>query len=259
MASATWALSEALDRQPWAASSSTDEPLPSATSVPSPIPSEPVPPSYSLVPVLGCFLATLVLVLGLINYFGDRRRVRWYVQVVTVISWYFPFTIMFLLPVDLGSTLYRQCSNAGTCESDPVMYLDEKAQLITWRVIYWTSFGLTWFCLPFLISFVDSGAFRLRDRVVASIRDNIIYYGIAAAVGLAVLVYVIAVLGIANMAALTAFVMAAANSWGLVLIIGFMGCGLVALPRRFWHMADLGREYRSIESKASTFKDNWFM
>ncbi|KAJ1912449.1 hypothetical protein IWQ60_009660 [Tieghemiomyces parasiticus] len=228
------------------------------------------PESLSVLPVLFGFLATFVLVALLVNYFGDRRRIRWYVQAVVVISWFLPFTIMFLLPLDLSSTLYRRCEahavtvqgsdGRATCpEAPPLVYLGGLAQFIIWRVLYWTMFALTWFTIPFLLAYVDSGAFRTRDRIIAALRANLVYYGIAAVIGGGLLTYISIRQGIADWRTLTAFVMAAANSWGLLLIITFMGCGLVALPRRFWYAADPVYQLRRIETQAVSLKDDWFL
>ncbi|RKP37893.1 LMBR1-like membrane protein, partial [Dimargaris cristalligena] len=247
-----------------ASSSPIASPTPTPTPVPTP-PAIPPPSVFSVVPVILCFVATFGLVAILINYFGDRRKTRWYVQGIATLSWYLPFTIMFLLPLDLSSTLYRRCQQSETCRATglgggaPLMYLDERAQFIIWRVVYWTSFSLTWLSLPFLISFVDSGAFRVRDRVRSALRANLLYYSFAGLAALGFLGYFIFVKGITDGKALMAFVMAAANSWGLLLIIIFMGCGLVAVPRRLWHSANLEREFEQIEAKAVGLKDDWFI
>ncbi|KAJ1968771.1 hypothetical protein IWQ62_001041 [Dispira parvispora] len=223
--------------------------------------STPLPTNWTVLPIVFCYLVTLALACAMIYYFGNRKTMRWYVQGASIVSWYLPFTVMFLLPLDLSSTLYRQCSEAAgrSCRDGPLLYLDETTQLLVWRMVYWTSFCLTWFCLPFLMSFVDSGAFTLRGRLTSALRDNLLYYCFAALAGGTFLAYFAITRGIANFKALAAFVMAAANSWGLVLITIFMGCGLVALPRRFWHAADLKREFHHLECKAVELKDEWFM
>ncbi|KAJ1649091.1 hypothetical protein IWQ61_009709 [Dispira simplex] len=234
-------------------------------STPAPPPDQgdpaPLPTNWTVLPIVFCYLVTLALACAMIYYFGNRKTMRWYVQCASIVSWYLPFTVMFLLPLDLSSTLYRQCFEAAgqSCRDGPLLYLDESTQLIVWRMVYWTSFCLTWFCLPFLISFVDSGAFTLRGRLTSALRDNFLYYCFAALAGGTFLTYFAITRGIANFQALTAFVMAAANSWGLVLITIFMGCGLVALPRRFWHAADLKREFHQLECKTVELKDEWFM
>lgn len=54
---------------------------------------------------------------------------------------------------------------------------------------------------------------------------------------------------------LRAYVMALSNSWGLILVVIFMGYGMVDVPRRLWHKGDNARELRRISFKASVVKD----
>lgn len=49
--------------------------------------------------------------------------------------------------------------------------------------------------------------------------------------------------------------MAMANSWGLFLVIMFMGYGLVAVPRRLWFTGDVKRHLRQIYAKAPQTKE----
>lgn len=49
--------------------------------------------------------------------------------------------------------------------------------------------------------------------------------------------------------------MAMANSWGLFLVIVFMGYGLVAVPRRLWFTGNTKRHLRELYAKASRLKE----
>lgn len=56
-------------------------------------------------------------------------------------------------------------------------------------------------------------------------------------------------------AKLQAFVMAMANSWGLFLVIMFLGFGLVAVPRELWYSTDIKRRLNELYSKAPRVKE----
>ncbi|KAJ1945259.1 hypothetical protein EC988_005798, partial [Linderina pennispora] len=104
------------------------------------------------------------------------------------------------------------------------------------------------------MSYVDSGAFTFRDRLRESAWSNLQFYGVSGLIGLAVVGY-IAVTRQFFGADLMAFLMAAANFWGLALVILFMGFGLVSIPRKLWHRGDMKRELQKIERRAMAYKD----
>jgi hypothetical protein len=49
--------------------------------------------------------------------------------------------------------------------------------------------------------------------------------------------------------------MAAANSWGLFLVIVFMGYGLVSVPRRLWYSGDFTRHLIQHYANAAKLKE----
>jgi hypothetical protein len=57
---------------------------------------------------------------------------------------------------------------------------------------------------------------------------------------------------------LQGFVMAMANSWGLFLVIVFMGYGLVAVPRKLWYASDIKHHLNELYTKASR-KSVWIV
>jgi hypothetical protein len=51
------------------------------------------------------------------------------------------------------------------------------------------------------------------------------------------------------------YVMAAANSWGLFLVIVFMGYGLVSVPRSLWYSGDYDRHLHQLYANATKLKE----
>jgi len=129
--------------------------------------------------VMLLFLAA-VTVYGLF-YYGDRRKITPAVFVIAFLGWYLPFSIVFLVPLDIlgvrsrsppppppplppcgarslciafqrgvgaHQTQYRHCLAANqTCE-EPIAYVSEEFLAYTWNINYWTSFILTWCGAP---------------------------------------------------------------------------------------------------------------
>ncbi|KAF9106463.1 hypothetical protein BGX29_009398 [Mortierella sp. GBA35] len=202
-------------------------------------------------PLVAGALAVVTLVAGLLNYFGNRVEHAWYVSLIAYISWFFPFSIVVLVPLDLASTLFRDCKVEEEC-NEPLMYVSSEFLIGAWRTIYWCSFALTWALIPLLQAYTQSGEFTVMKRFRSAVRYNIIYQLIIGSIALLGLVFLWYAQGPSN---LRAYIMALSNSWGLVLVVIFMGYGMVDVPRRLWHKGDNARELRRISFKASVVKD----
>ncbi|KAL5016235.1 hypothetical protein ScPMuIL_005824 [Solemya velum] len=54
-------------------------------------------------------ICTCVLAAFLLHRYGDLRKQHVLVTLATFVAWYFSFMIIFVLPLDVSSTFYRQC------------------------------------------------------------------------------------------------------------------------------------------------------
>lgn len=76
--------------------------LPPPDTIPSP--NEPVLIHKSdWAPLIVATSLLFVIVIFTLSRFGNIKRQAWYVTVVCTIGWFFPFWIVFLLPLDLAS------------------------------------------------------------------------------------------------------------------------------------------------------------
>ncbi|XP_025069330.1 LMBR1 domain-containing protein 2 isoform X4 [Alligator sinensis] len=112
---------------------------------------------------------------------------------------------------------------------------------IFWRVVYWTSQFLTWILLPFMQSYARSGGFSITGKIKTALIENAIYYGTYLLIFGAFLIYV-AVNPHFNLQwnQLQTIGIAAANTWGLFLLVLLLGYGLVEIPRSHWNGAKRG-------------------
>jgi hypothetical protein len=63
-------------------------------------------PGASSVAIAIVVVAAVLVVISnllLLNYFGDRRTVHWYVVLATFLGWFVSFSTIFLLPMDVSS------------------------------------------------------------------------------------------------------------------------------------------------------------
>nr|OQO20679.1 hypothetical protein B0A51_11039 [Rachicladosporium sp. CCFEE 5018] len=197
-------------------------------------------------------LSLLVISIGvllLLRHYLPLRTTPGYLLCPVFLALALPCSIILLVPIDLASS-----SPGATDDRHRGVWLPEAVVLTTWRITYWLTFVLTWFILPFLGEYCDSGFLDTRARVLYSLRSNALYQLITFGTALAGLVYFILSNGFRGQS-IKGLVMALAYAWGLVLAIGLMGHGLVALPRRVWRNARVGDRLRNLQAQAPRTKD----
>ena len=78
--------------------------------------------------------------------------------------------------------------------------------------------------------FQASGAFTFKQRLVESLKANLKFYAIILATGLVIVIWM-AIYNNLGPSALSATMVAAANTYGMLLIVVMLGYGLVEVPR----------------------------
>uniref|UniRef100_A0A3B3WSG1 LMBR1 domain containing 2 n=1 Tax=Poecilia mexicana TaxID=48701 RepID=A0A3B3WSG1_9TELE len=214
------------------------------------------------------------LALFLLHRYGDFRKQQRMVLFGTLLAWYLCFLIVFILPLDVSTTIYRQCiedheehltvstvsptNRTGSSGPNPPIpspchrpwsYIPEGIMPVFWRVVYWTSQCLTWLLLPFMQSYARSGGFSITGKIKTALIENAIYYGTYLLIFGSLLIYVavhpdwpyeLQTIGIT-----------AANTWGLFLLVLLLGYGLVEIPRSYWNASRHGHLLMKTYFKAS--------
>ncbi|XP_070760585.1 G-protein coupled receptor-associated protein LMBRD2a [Enoplosus armatus] len=209
-------------------------------------------------------VVVFILALYLLQRYGDLRKQQRVVLLGTLLSWYLCFLIVFILPLDVSTTIYKQCvlDNANhpapvtrarrtnqtddnssvyptlsipkVCE-EPWSYIPDGILPVFWRVVYWTSQFLTWLLLPFMQSYARSGAFSRVGKIKTALIENAIYYGTYLLIFISLLIYVAAhPQWQLSWTELQTIGITAANTWGLFLLVLLLGYGLVEIPRSHW-------------------------
>ncbi|SPQ22451.1 5ba0e239-5cf2-4037-8df0-fe5690928539 [Thermothielavioides terrestris] len=200
-------------------------------------------PVPSLVFALVALLCISVVVLLILRYYLPLRSTPGYLLVPVFFALWLPASMVLLVPIDLASSAMADDVDARG------IWLDPKALRVSWRIAYWLTFALTWFILPILGEYSDSGYREPRQKVLDSLYANAQYYAIVFGSGALGLVYVLISYGHFS-ESLKSTVMALAYCWGLVLAIYLMGHGLVSIPRRLFRNANISGRLRRIQTQA---------
>ncbi|GMH75612.1 hypothetical protein TrST_g7639 [Triparma strigata] len=156
---------------------------------------------------------------------------------VLIISYSLTTTACLLLPFDLSYTAANQSANNNygnsTSTTSPPAY--SAAISVGWKTTFWTTFILAWGVLPLLTDFIQSGYLTPKEKVKDALNKNMKFYVTAGGVGLVV---IIGLLIFGDGANPFDFLMAAGNTYGLLLVVVLLGHGLVNLPRAFFAKAN---------------------
>ncbi|XP_050342578.1 LMBR1 domain-containing protein 2 homolog isoform X2 [Nymphalis io] len=201
-------------------------------------------------------ISAFILAATLLYRYGDCYRNHILVTVSVLIAWYFSFVIMFILPLDVSSTFYRQCLDNSThtttatpeisipstaappekhCQ-EPWSFVPDSVFPNLWRIVYWTSQCLTWLIMPMMQSYSKAGDFTVKGKLKSALVDNAIYYGSYLFICGILLIYIALKPGVyLDGPKIKAIASSASNTWGLFLLILLLGYSLVEVPRNLWN------------------------
>ncbi|CAD0040257.1 unnamed protein product, partial [Aureobasidium pullulans] len=213
-------------------------------------------PSSSVGSDIFAILALLSIsttVILLLRYYLPLRTTPAYLLIPVFLALALPSSIVLLVPIDLAS------SSGTDTEGQRGIWLPDNVMLVAWRLAYWLTFCLTWFVLPLLGEYCDSGYREPRDRFIYSLRSNARYQLITLSLGTTGAIYFFWQNRnddtTTKATTLKALVMAMAYAYGLILSIYLMGHGLVAIPRRLIRDATVSARLRRLQTHAPGIHD----
>lgn len=172
--------------------------------------------------------------------YGNWFRHHIVITLVVLIAWNFSFLIIFALPLDVISTVYRQCLAENSINDTlcivPASDVPDNVFPNLWRTVYWSTQLLTWIVMPLMQSYTKTGDFTMKGKLKSALIDNTIYYGSYLLICSLLLIYLALKPDIhLDWSKLKAIASSASNTWGLFLLVLLLGYGLVEVPRRLWN------------------------
>jgi hypothetical protein len=206
-------------------------------------------------PLVSKILLSFILASTVLYRYGNWFRHHIIVTLIVLLAWYFSFLIIFALPLDVISTVYRQCKeehdtyenatalltinftnkDAEKCE-EPWSRVPDQVFPNLWRTVYWSTQCLTWLVMPMMQSYIKAGDFTIKGKLKSAVIDNAIYYGSYLLICGVLLIYLALKPGIdLDWSKLKAIASSASNTWGLFLLVLLFGYALVEVPRTLWN------------------------
>jgi hypothetical protein len=107
-----------------------------------------------------------------------------------------------------------------------------------WLVVFLGTQLLAWIILPIAQEYDSSGAFTAGARLKYSLKSNVKLYIILGIVVGILFGYIVFLKGARTLSGIISLGLAGANAFGLILLVIFLSCGLVGVPRNLWRKAD---------------------
>ena len=126
---------------------------------------------------------------------------------------------------------------------------------ITYLVIYWLIYLLSWVIIPVAQEYERAGDFTPKDRLKRAIKTNLYIYLIFLILGIVFILYLVIKQELTGKK-LVAFLIALSNAWGLFIIIFLLGYGLVAVPKNLLKKSDYKNRVHYLEFCAADTKDS---
>ena len=107
-----------------------------------------------------------------------------------------------------------------------------------WLAIFFLTQVWAWVLLPIAQEYDQAGEFDPVGRIKTAIKNNVKMYIALGVVAGILMGYIIFLKGIHTFQGVVALCLAAANAFGLLLLVIFLSYGLSGVPRRLWHNSD---------------------
>ena len=122
--------------------------------------------------IIEAFLSFILATIIILYYV--RKGTNKLVSLISIITWFFDFYMVVLLPYDICIT-NKQKRNENLTEAELKTH---KAIEISYQISYWMTFFLAWALIPLLKSYESSGEFTRWEKIKHSLKSNLILYGV---------------------------------------------------------------------------------
>ena len=118
----------------------------------------------------------LIIIIILILLYYLRKNINPIVFLLTLVSWIFNAYIIVLLPYDIYLSNYDK-------QNLLVNKLKSNIRLL-YTIIYWTTMICSWVLIPLMTKYESSGYFTRKEKLLDSIKKNLLFYGIVILIGI---------------------------------------------------------------------------
>ncbi len=186
----------------------------------------------------------LLIIIVLIYYL--RKNTNPVVFIITLLAWFFNAYIIIMLPYDIYLLNYEK-------QQQEVTDLQNKFRIL-YSVSYWSISLLAWILIPLISKYEGSGYFTRRERILYSIKSNLLFYGILLLIGLVLLAWTYYKLSEETWSYFKKNVFNLSYIYGFFFLILLLGYSIPKLPKNIYDKIYYKRTVKNLEANAKDLK-----
>ena len=191
----------------------------------------------------------------LLRYYAERQT-KWYVLSLVCFSWSLGFFHFLVLPFDIEHAFCRLChaqasfahADPAHCRCVPSASIELLPRLIP--IAYGVTMLLGYLMNDLIREYINSGEFTARGKMRDALKEAAVFYVPAILIGIILLVYMVVHEGL-SFEGVRGVGRGMVNAIGLFILIGFLGYGLVEVPRHLWNKGDSEGQMRYLQFKVA--------
>ena len=188
----------------------------------------------------------LVIIIIIILLYYLRKNINPIVSFLTLITWSFNAYIIVLLPYDIYLSNYEKQNILVNKIKDNIRFL--------YSIIYWTMRVCSWVLIPLLSKYEGSGYFTRKEKLLDSIKRNLLFYGMIILIG-------IALFGLAYYKLKEEYInyflkncFSFTYLYGFFFLILLLGYSIPKLPKNIYDKIFFEKEVKKIENETKNLK-----
>ena len=186
----------------------------------------------------------LLIIIILVYYL--RKNTNPIVFIITLIMWFLNAYIIIILPYDIYLSNYEN-SNVKVINLQNIIR-------ILYTVIYWTIFICSWILIPLLSKYEQCGYFTRREKILYSIKSNLLFYGILLLIGAGLFVWAYYNLSEETKTYFMKNCFNFAYLYGFFFLILLLGYSIPKLPKNIYDKIFYKRQIKNLETNAKNLK-----
>ena len=186
----------------------------------------------------------LIIILVLLYYL--RKNTNPMVFIITLLMWFFNGFIILILPYDIFLSNNENKSNAVNLLLDRIRLL--------YSIIYWSIFLCSCLLIPFFSKYEECGYFTHREKIIYSIKTNLLFYGILLLIGIILFIWAYFKL---SQETKTYFMKNCFNFsylYGFFFLVLFLGYSIPKLPINIYNKIFYKKKVKELETNAKILK-----
>ena len=124
----------------------------------------------------------LVIIITLIYYL--RKKTNPLVFIITLIMWFLNAYMILILPYDIYLSNYE----SQDTKVEKIEGLKNIIRIL-YTIIYWSILIISWILIPLLSKYEQCGYFTKREKIIYSIKSNLLYYGVVLLIGFVLFIW----------------------------------------------------------------------